>query len=169
MPNPFMRRAMEIAREGLGLEGALPYAAVVVKDGEIVGEGLNRSFAACDPTSHGEVEAIREACRRLGGVRLAGCDLYTTAEPCAMCVATMHLVGIERLFYGAAAADTAEFFARLARHDPKWARAIAPAELRRQVGLPVEQRAMPAQQTMADESKKLLEDFVRREVARAGG
>jgi tRNA(Arg) A34 adenosine deaminase TadA len=139
----------------------------VVKDGRIVGEGLNRSVGTCDPTSHGEVEAIRDACKRLRTVSLAGCDLYTTAEPCSMCVATMYLVGVERLFYGAGVADTAEIFARLAQLDPKWTRRIAAAELRREIAAPVDRRSMPAQQLMADESRELLEAFVQRQASTA--
>lgn len=169
MSNSFMQRAVELARAGVGEPGALPYAAVVVKDGRIVGEGLNRSLATCDPTSHGEVEAIRDACRRLNALSLAGCDLYTTAEPCAMCVATMHLAGVERLFYGASGADSAEVFARLAAIDPKWTRRIGAAELRREVGLPVERRAMPASQLMADEARAVLDAFVERQAAAAPG
>lgn len=166
MPNAFMQRAVELARASFDEAGALPYAAVVVKDGRIVGEGLNRSVATCDPTSHGEVEAIRDACKRLQTVSLAGCELYTTAEPCSMCVATMHLAGVDRLFYGASVADSAEVFARLAAIDPKWVRRIGAAELRREVGLPVEQRAMPAQQLMAREAKELLDAFVERQALR---
>ena len=66
MDERFMRRALEIARRSLVMPGALPYAAVIVKDGQIVGEGLNQALANHDPTSHGEVEAIRDACKRLG-------------------------------------------------------------------------------------------------------
>lgn len=167
MPNAFMQRAIELARASLGEAGALPYAAVVVKDGQIVGEGLNRSVARCDPTSHGEVEAIRDACRRLNAVSLAGCDLYTTAEPCSMCVATMHLAGVERLFYGATVADSAEAFVRLAKLDSKWTRRIGAVELRREVGLPVERRAMPSQQLMASEAKEILDAFVERQASAA--
>ncbi len=165
MPNAFMQRAIELARASLGEAGALPYAAVVVKDGQIVGEGLNRSLARCDPTSHGEVEAIRDACKRLNAVGLAGCELYTTAEPCSMCVATMYLVGVERLFYGADVADSAEAFARLARLDPKWTRRIGAAELRREVALPVGERAMPSRQLMASEAREVIDAFVERQKA----
>ena len=72
MQEAFMRRAIEIARTALDIPGTLPFGAVVVKDGRIVGEGLNRSFADQDPLSHGETEAIRDACRKLGTTSLAG-------------------------------------------------------------------------------------------------
>jgi tRNA(Arg) A34 adenosine deaminase TadA len=82
-----------------------------------------------------------------------------------MCDATMYLVGIERLFYGAGVADTAEIFERLAAIDSKWTRRIAAAELRRELAAPVERRTMPAQQLMADESRKLLAAFVERQAS----
>ena len=83
------------------MPGARPYGAVVVKDGKIVGEGLNQSAKNFDPTSHGEVEAIRDACRNLKTTDLSGCELYTSCEPCSVCVATMIMAGIGRMYYGA--------------------------------------------------------------------
>lgn len=163
MNEGFMRRAIEIARASLNEPGSLPYGAVVVKDGKIIGEGLNRSRSLCDPTSHGEVEAIRDACKRLGGVSLAGCDLYTSCEPCSMCVATMYLANIERLYYASALEDSIAFFARLIQIDPEWSRRLEPDELRQEVGLPVVERMMPAQQVLQDEANLIFDDFVKKE------
>jgi tRNA(Arg) A34 adenosine deaminase TadA len=162
MHEKFMARAIEIAAESVDAPGTLPYGAVVVMDGEIVGEGLNRATATCDPTSHGEVEAIRDACARLSVISLKGADLYTSGEPCSMCVATMYQVGIARMFYAGAASDSADFFGRLAAHDPKWARSMSNQELREQVGLPVEQRRMPATQMMVADIVAVFEAFVAR-------
>ena len=80
----FMRRAIELSAQALETPGARPYGAVVVKDGRIVGEGLNQSAKNFDPTSHGEVEAIRDACRNLKTTDLSGADLYTSCEPCSV-------------------------------------------------------------------------------------
>lgn len=157
-----MARAIEIARESVDQPGTLPYGAVVVMAGEIVGEGLNRAVAASDPTSHGEVEAIRDACRRLSVTSLKGADLYTSGEPCSMCVATMFQVGIERVYYAGAAQDSVAFFGRLASHDPKWARSVDNRELRRQVGLPIGERAMPARQVMREDILEVYEAFIER-------
>ena len=157
----FMRRALEIARESLEIPGALPYAAVVVKNGEIVGEGLNKALTNSDPTSHGEVEAIRDACGRLGSTDLSGCDLYTTAEPCAMCVATMNIAGVARVYYASASADSAAFVSRLAAVDSKLRRRISNDDLRHEVGLSIEQRAMPSSQLLADEALRLFDDFAK--------
>jgi guanine deaminase len=162
MDEKFMARAIEIARESIDKPGTLPYGAVIVRDGEIIGEGLNRATAVSDPTSHGEVEAIRDACRRLGTTSLAGADLYTSGEPCSMCVATMYLCGIKHFFYAGAAKDSADFFARLADHDPKWARRLLGDKLRLQVGLPLEQREMTAEQLMADDMIAVFEEFITR-------
>ncbi|MDA7947403.1 MAG: nucleoside deaminase [Hyphomicrobiaceae bacterium] len=163
MNEDFMRRAIEIARESLDEEGALPYGAVVVKEGEIIGEGLNRSHGKSDPTSHGEVEAIREACRRLGTPTLPGCDLYTSCEPCAMCVATMYIAEIENLYYASTIAESAVFFGRLVEQNEKWSRRINAVELRREVGLPIEERSMPAQRILGDLGQEIFDDFVDRQ------
>ena len=130
----FMRRAIALSEQALGEPGAGPFAAVIVRDGAIIGEGINRSRANFDPTSHGEVEAIRDACGRLKTVDLSGCDLYTTCEPCTMCVATMLIAGIGRMYYGASAQQSGSIVARF--------RAIASDDLRREVGLPIGERRL---------------------------
>lgn len=157
-----MQRALEIARESLVVPGALPYGAVIVKDNEIVGEGLNKAVALHDPTSHGEVEAIRDACRRLGTTDLDGCDIYTTAEPCSMCVATMHVAGIARLFYASGSAQSTIFAERLATVDGKWKRRVSGDRLRHEVGLPLHQRGMPATQMLAEEAYELFDEYAKR-------
>ena len=162
MHEKFMARAIEIARESVDTPGTLPYGAVVVKDGEIIGEGLNRADGTFDPTSHGEVDAIRDACRKLQVTNLGGADMYTSGEPCSMCVATMYQAGIKRLFYAGAASDSAAFFDRLAEHDPKWARSMTNQELREEVGRPMEQRQMPAEQLMVDDIVEVFEAFIAR-------
>lgn len=139
----FMARALEIAAQAKDEAGALPYGAVVVIDGEIVGEGLNRAAALHDPTSHGEVEAIRDACRKRGSLSLKGAVMYTTAEPCSMCVATMLLSGFERLVFAAAADDTKPFVEKMAKIDPNMRRRYSSVELREQVGRAPEDRTMP--------------------------
>lgn len=162
MHKTFMQRALEIARQSLDQAGTLPFGAVVVRDGEIVGEGLNRSFQLHDPTSHGEVEAIRDACKRLGTTDLSGCDLYTSCEPCAMCAATMYQAGIARMFYAGDVADSADMFGRLGAHDAKWRWRIAAADLRREVGLPTQERSMPAERLMAAENRAIFDEFAQR-------
>jgi tRNA(adenine34) deaminase len=95
-----MREALGLA-EAAAVGGEVPVGAVVVKDGEIIGHGSNRPVAASDPTAHAEVIAMREAAASLGNYRLAGCELYVTLEPCAMCVGAMLHARISRVIFGA--------------------------------------------------------------------
>ncbi len=96
----YMRRAMELARQAAG-EGDVPVGCVIVKDGEIVGEGRNRREENGDATAHAELEAIRDACERLGSWRLHGCTLYVTLGPCPMCAGGIINSRIETVRYGA--------------------------------------------------------------------
>jgi guanine deaminase len=100
----FMRRAIALAIDNVRWGGG-PFGAVVVKDGRVVGEGANRVTADNDPTAHAEVVAIREACRAVGDFQLGGCDLYTTCEPCPMCLGAIYWARPARVFYGGTAAD----------------------------------------------------------------
>jgi len=96
----FMRRALALARLGQA-EGEVPVGAVVVLDGQIVGEGWNRPIAAADPSAHAEIQALRAAARAVGNYRLAGGQLFVTLEPCAMCVGAMFHARIARVVFGA--------------------------------------------------------------------
>jgi len=100
----FMARAMEMQRLAVA-RGDQPFGAVVVRDGQIVGEGASAVLTTPDPTAHGEVQAIRDAARRLGTPRLTACELYTTFRPCPMCEAAAYWAGIERVFHGEAITD----------------------------------------------------------------
>jgi guanine deaminase len=103
----FMRRAIALAMENVRTGGGGPFAAVIVKDGRVAAEGVNRVTTTNDPTAHAEVVAIREACRKLGDFQLAGCDLYTTCEPCPMCLGAIYWARPARVFYACVAADAA--------------------------------------------------------------
>ena len=96
----YMRRAMELAAQA-AREGDVPVGCVIVKDGQIVGEGRNRREEHGDATAHAELEAIRDACERLGSWRLHGCTLYVTLEPCPMCAGGIINSRIETVRYGA--------------------------------------------------------------------
>jgi tRNA(adenine34) deaminase len=97
----YMRLALEQACEAAAA-GEVPVGALVVKDGEIVGRGFNAPISLHDPTAHAEIRAMREAAQQLGNYRLAGCTLYVTLEPCAMCSGAIQHARIARLVYGAA-------------------------------------------------------------------
>ena len=103
----FMRRAIALGMENVRTGGGGPFAAVIVKDGRVVAEGVNRVTTPNDPTAHAEVVAIREACQKLGDFQLAGCDLYTTCEPCPMCLGAIYWARPARVFYACLATDAA--------------------------------------------------------------
>ena len=106
--NPeFLRRAIALATQNVANGRGGPFGAVVVRDGHIVGEGANSVTATNDPTAHGEVNAIRAACKALGKFTLAGCELYTSCEPCPMCLAAAYWARIDQIYYGCCAADAA--------------------------------------------------------------
>lgn len=100
----FMDRAFEMRAEAIR-RGDQPFGAVVVKDGRIVGEGVSAVITRPDPTAHGEIEAIRDAARRLGTRDLSGAELYSTFRPCPMCEAAAAWAGIARIWHGESIAD----------------------------------------------------------------
>jgi guanine deaminase len=107
-PNPeFLRRAITLATENVASGKGGPFGAVIVRDGKIVGEGANSVTTTNDPTAHAEVNAIRAAAKTLGEFKLAGCELYTSCEPCPMCLAAAYWARVDAVYYGACAADAA--------------------------------------------------------------
>ena len=108
LPNPeFLKRAVALATENVIAGKGGPFAAVIVRAGTIVGEGVNTVTATHDPTAHGEVNAIRAACKVLGTFTLAGCELYTSCEPCPMCLAASYWARLDAIYFGCSAADAA--------------------------------------------------------------
>ncbi len=95
-----MQNAIKEAYDGIQCGDGGPFGSVVVKDGKIVGRGHNRVIKNQDPTCHGEMEAIRDACRNLGTFDLSGCELYTTSEPCPMCIGAILWANISRVYQG---------------------------------------------------------------------
>lgn len=102
----FMEAALQEAYEGIEKNHGGPFGAVVVKEGRIVGRGHNRVLYKKDPTCHGEMEAIRDACKNLGTHDLTGCQLYTTAEPCPMCLGGILWSNIQEVYFGCDRIDT---------------------------------------------------------------
>jgi tRNA(Arg) A34 adenosine deaminase TadA len=107
--NPeFLRRAIQLATENVVRGSGGPFGAVIVRDGAILGEGVNTVTTACDPTAHAEVNAIRAAAQALGSFTLAGCTLYSSCQPCPMCLAAAYWARVEAIYYGASATDAAQ-------------------------------------------------------------
>ena len=101
-----MRRAIDLAQEGVESSGG-PFGCVIVKNGEIIGQGHNQVTSANDPTAHAEIVAIRDACRRLGTFQLDGCVIYTSCEPCPMCLGAIYWARPEKIFIACNREDAA--------------------------------------------------------------
>ncbi len=141
-PPQIMRRAIELALEN-ARNGGGPFAAIIVREGRIVATGVNRVTQENDPTAHAEMVAIREACRALGAFQLEGCDVYTTCEPCPMCLGAMYWARPARVVYGA----THEDAARAGFDD---------AMIYRELARPPEQRRMPMLQLLRPEAVEIF-------------
>jgi len=103
----YMRIAIDLACGQIGRKEARPFGAVIVKDGEILGSGCNRAVLDNDPTAHAEIVAIRDACRKLQSHRLDGSVIYSSCEPCPMCLSAIYWAGIKKLYFGCSS-QTAE-------------------------------------------------------------
>ena len=106
MGNPYMSLAIEEARKGIHAGHGGPFGSVIVKDGVVIGKGHNEVLKRKDPTCHGEMMAIREACATLRSRDLSGCELYTTAAPCPMCFGAILWANIRKVHYGCTVSDT---------------------------------------------------------------
>ena len=140
--SPFMRRAVELALEKMRENGDGPFGAVVVKDGDIIGEGWNQVTATNDPTAHAEIVAIREACAAVGSFELLDCDMYANCEPCPMCLGAIYWTRLRRLYYCKTRIDAAQI-----GFDDDF--------VYQEIALPPERRKIPAVQ-LADEKADLV-------------
>jgi len=108
MSSVFMARAIQLSIENVRSGKGGPFGAVVAKDGSIIAEGVNQVTAINDPTAHAEVLAIRQACRQLGMFELKSCELYTSCEPCPMCLGAIYWARLNRVYFGSFAADASQ-------------------------------------------------------------
>jgi guanine deaminase len=108
MKNVFMTRAIELSIESVKSGRGGPFGAVIVRDGTIVAEGVNRVTSTNDPTAHAEILAIRQACQKLGVFELNGCELYTSCEPCPMCLGAIYWARLARIYFANTAEDAAK-------------------------------------------------------------
>ena len=98
MNNKFMERAIELSIESINNNGG-PFSSVIIKEGKIIAEGSNKVTSTNDPTAHGEIVAIRQACKKLNDFNLMGCELYSTCEPCPMCLSAIYWAHIDKIYY----------------------------------------------------------------------
>ncbi len=139
MPNPFMLRAIKLSIENVRSGRGGPFAAVIVKDGKIIAQGTNQVTSTNDPTAHAEIVAIREACRALGHFQLDGCEMYTTCEPCPMCLGAIYWVRPARVYFAGSKQDAA-------------AAGFDDAFILEQFTLPVSERRIPMIPLMREEA-----------------
>lgn len=105
MEKKYMLEAIEEARIGIKNNHGGPFGAVIVKDGKVISRGHNQVILKLDPTLHGEMDAIKKACSELNTFDLSGCDIYTTGQPCPMCLAAIRWANIDNIYYGATIED----------------------------------------------------------------
>jgi len=142
----YMMRAIQLARGGMESGDGGPFGSVIVRNGAVVGEGWNMVLSGSDPTAHGEIVAIRDACKRLGTHVLEGCDLYTTGEPCPMCLGAIYWARIRSVYFGFGV----ELAASIGFDD---------VFFYKQLELSPTARAIPCRQLLADEAEKLISDY----------
>lgn len=140
----FMMEAIELSKKCLETGKGGPFGAVVVKDGKIVGRGSNHVTINNDPTAHAEVMAIRDACHNLHTFQLDGCELYTSCEPCPMCLGAIYWARPDRIYYAGSQFDASD-----AGFDDSF--------IYDEIALPYEKRRIPAQQFEREEARKVFE------------
>lgn len=133
-----MREAIRLASANVE-NGGGPFGAVIARGGEIIATGVNRVTANCDPTAHAEVSAIRAAAQKLGTFNLSGCEIYSSCEPCPMCLGAIYWARLDRLFYGNTKADAA----RIGFDD---------AFIYKELALPLAERTLRAEQLLGKEA-----------------
>ena len=134
-----MHRAIELSNEKMESNEGGPFGAVVVKDGEIIAEGWNCVTSSNDPTAHAEVQAIRKACEKLNDFSLAGCTIYTSCEPCPMCLAAIYWSRLDKIYYANTRQDAADI-----KFDDEF--------LYSEIGKGIEDRQIPMEQLGRDEA-----------------
>ena len=146
----FLREAIRLSIEKMDVNAGGPFGAVVVRDGEIVGCGWNQVTSTNDPTAHAEVVAIRDACSRLKTFSLAGCEIYSSCEPCPLCLAAIYWSRLDRICYAASCDDAA-------------AAGFDDRHFYREIRKPTAERAIPMKQALRDEALVALQAWMKKE------
>ena len=142
----FMREAIRLSEDKMRHGYGGPFGAVVVRNGEIVARGFNNVLISKDPTAHAEVDAIRKASEALDTFDLSDCELYTSCEPCPMCLGAIYWARFRKVYYG----NTRQDAARIGFDD---------ALIYEEIGKPLAERKIPMQQLLPDEAQKVFEDW----------
>ncbi|MBS1959758.1 MAG: nucleoside deaminase [Bdellovibrionales bacterium] len=141
-----MQRAIDLSQKNMDSGAGGPFGAVIVRQGRIVGEGWNKVTSTNDPTAHAEVTAIRDACKNLGTFELTDCEIYTSCEPCPMCLSSIYWARIKKIYYGntkddAAAIDFDDDF------------------IYKEIALEPESRSIPREPLMRDQALKVFKNW----------
>lgn len=139
MDNPFMARAIQLSLDNVSSGQGGPFGAVIVRNGSIVAEGVNKVTATNDATAHAEVVAIRAACAKLGVFTLQDCEIYTSCEPCPMCLGAIYWARLARVYFGNRASDASEI-------------GFDDSYIYRELAQPFPQRSIPMIQMMRDQA-----------------
>ena len=142
-----LRRAIGLSREKMLAGAGGPFGAIVARSDEVLAEGWNQVTSTCDPTAHAEIVALRGAARRLRDFSLAGCVLYTSCEPCPMCLAAAYWARIDRIVFAATRADAA-------------AGGFDDAFLYEEIARPLELRHLPVEQALSEEGAAVFADWL---------
>ena len=143
----FMFEAIQLAAQNVHGNNGGPFGAVVVKDGQVIGKGTNLVTSSNDPTAHAEINAIREACKTLETFDLEGCELYSSCEPCPMCLGSIYWANISKLYYASTKEDAAK-----AEFDD--------SHIYAEFSLPKQERSIPSIQLMRDEAVMIFEQWI---------
>ena len=145
--NPeFMKEAVRLSEENIYKGKGGPFGAVIVKDGEIISCGTNCVTSLNDPTAHAEVQAIREACKKLNTFHLKGCEIYTSCEPCPMCLSAIYWAGLEKIYYANTRKDAADI-------------EFSDDFIYKEISLDLSERAIPMEQHMHSEALKVFSEW----------
>lgn len=145
----YMRHAIALSLDMMRSGKGGPFGAVIVRDDRIVGEGCNQVTSANDPTAHAEMVAIRRACQALGTFELSGCEIYTSCEPCPMCLSAIYWARLERIYFANGRADAAAIGFR-------------DDFLYHEIPLPLEQRSIPALRLLPEEGWSAFAEWQRK-------
>jgi tRNA(Arg) A34 adenosine deaminase TadA len=146
----FMKRAISLAESNVKSCLGGPFGAVVVKDGEIIGEGVNTVTGDNDPTAHAEINAIRQASKNIRGFDLSGSSIYTSAEPCPMCLSAIYWARIDRIYFGNSKSQAAAI-------------GFDDAYIYEQIMMPIGKRAIPSSQMLEDEARMAFQAWEKSE------
>jgi len=150
MQDIWMQRAIELAVDNVRAGKGGPFGAVIVQDGRILAEGTNLVTSTNDPTAHAEIVAIRGACRALGRFHLTGCEIYTSCEPCPMCLGAIYWARLDKVFFGGTRADAA-------------ASGFDDESIYHELATPLADRRLPMVQLMRDDAVRAFDAWTQAE------